>query len=357
MIGLRNAARLALPARLARSLPRPARRRIIRARIGAGYYDRLDRFFGLGGDPLLGTTLWTAIDHVLERPAAGAFEALSPLAADETSFGRDVVKALCLIDRSGLEAAIDRFAALGADGRHGPFERMCARCWGMFLTLHQPGETDITDRSAAFPIIQYWNDPQAPSDVEVLMTKWQGLGTVGYHRFDDARAEQMLERAFGAGRIFRRAEHPAIRADLFRLGYLAAHDGCYIDADAVPARTARSSLARLSTGDATLGFSTAQMFLHPQNECLIAPAGHPLAIACFDEACRRIGQGGYSVQALAGGHMMADVMLDLHHRGRLGDVRVMTQRWRQDNVFTQPDLGYKSDDRNWRRWDSKRSVG
>ncbi|WP_201863953.1 tetratricopeptide repeat protein, partial [Microvirga soli] len=83
-------------------------------------------------------------------------------------------------------------------------------------------------------IIQYWNDPHPPEDVTHLMDTWRSFNTDYSHQvFDDVSAREFLTKNYAPHVLsaYRRAGSAAEKADLFRLAYLYAHGGVYVDAD------------------------------------------------------------------------------------------------------------------------------
>jgi tetratricopeptide (TPR) repeat protein len=82
-------------------------------------------------------------------------------------------------------------------------------------------------------IVQFW-DREPPEDVCELMTSWQTLNPD--HRwtcFSEVQANDFLREEFGHDvlQAFRRTRIPAQKADLFRLAWLTARGGIYVDAD------------------------------------------------------------------------------------------------------------------------------
>lgn len=81
---------------------------------------------------------------------------------------------------------------------------------------------------------QYWSDPDPPEDILGMMDSWAehhpGCEVQRFHR---ATAYDFLLRHFGPqmANTFRAAGSETMRADLFRLGWLAAEGGVYADAD------------------------------------------------------------------------------------------------------------------------------
>ena len=83
-------------------------------------------------------------------------------------------------------------------------------------------------------IVQFWDAETPPADVRDLMASWDDPRAVFRHLvFSEASAKAYLAANASAevGRAFERANHPAQRADLFRLAYLATDGGFYVDAD------------------------------------------------------------------------------------------------------------------------------
>jgi len=82
-------------------------------------------------------------------------------------------------------------------------------------------------------IAQYWNSPEPPADVCALMQSWRDTNPdYEYRLFDDPAAREFLGiYPPEVRRAYRRAREPAQKADIFRLAWLFAHGGYYVDAD------------------------------------------------------------------------------------------------------------------------------
>ena len=83
-------------------------------------------------------------------------------------------------------------------------------------------------------IAQYWNTADVPDDVVRLRATWQEHNPDFTCRlFDDTAARAFLECDYGPEVLdaYDRAREPAKKADLFRLAYLFAEGGYYVDAD------------------------------------------------------------------------------------------------------------------------------
>jgi mannosyltransferase OCH1-like enzyme/predicted Zn-dependent protease len=102
--------------------------------------------------------------------------------------------------------------------------------------LNSPQAQDNREGFAPIPkvIVQYWDDPTPPQDVTSLMETWR-LANYDFHYrlFDDSAAREFLVQNYAPHvlRAYRRAGNPAEKADLFRLAYLYARGGIYVDAD------------------------------------------------------------------------------------------------------------------------------
>jgi tetratricopeptide (TPR) repeat protein len=83
-------------------------------------------------------------------------------------------------------------------------------------------------------IVQYWDQPEIPADILQGMQTWpqQCLG-FEHQVFNDASAHAFIKRNCDkkVAKAYRQANHPAMRADIFRLAYLAVEGGIYADAD------------------------------------------------------------------------------------------------------------------------------
>jgi tetratricopeptide (TPR) repeat protein len=95
---------------------------------------------------------------------------------------------------------------------------------------------DAPEAPTAIPkvITQYWDDPEPPEDVRLLMDSWHlKHKAYQYQRFDDALAKAFLAQTYAPDvlRAYQRAGSPAEKADVFRLAYLYAEGGIYVDAD------------------------------------------------------------------------------------------------------------------------------
>jgi len=82
-------------------------------------------------------------------------------------------------------------------------------------------------------IVQYWNDPDPPSEIRAVMRSWQSLPGWEHLLFDHAGARRWLTETLGLdhARAFAMARHVAEEADFLRLCLLFHGGGIYADAD------------------------------------------------------------------------------------------------------------------------------
>ena len=135
-------------------------------------------------------------------------------------------------------------------------------------------------------IIQFWNEVDRPEDIDQLMQSWRHKNPDFEHLvFDDVRAETFIMNCCDARvlRAFRTANYPAMRADIFRLAYLAIHGGVYADADDL----CRYSIADWFVGDAEL-LLVQEHLGTIGNNFIAASASHPFIIAALNKVVDQI---------------------------------------------------------------------
>jgi hypothetical protein len=85
-------------------------------------------------------------------------------------------------------------------------------------------------------LVQFCDDvTTVPEDVRECLNSWAPLEDIGYKRllFDDASATKFIEEYFTPRHAvaFGRCNHPAMRADYFRMCLILKVGGFYVDAD------------------------------------------------------------------------------------------------------------------------------
>lgn len=226
-------------------------------------------------------------------------------------------------------------------------------------------------------IVQFWNDPQRlPADVEECISSWASWGTRGFAHslFDAQRASLFISRELGARyeRAFERCYHPAMQSDYFRLCYLLAQGGFYVDADDAcvgsdiawlfeDTRLKIQPLCYDTRLEAMVDPATflpenvydTNWIFYFNNNPLIASAGHPAIEAALHRATvlLEIAEHGTfpDIQATTGPGNLSCTIFDLGMSGRIhaaSDICVLRE-WSNLAVSKWP-LSYRDDARNWR---------
>jgi mannosyltransferase OCH1-like enzyme len=89
------------------------------------------------------------------------------------------------------------------------------------------GSAVVTD------LMQFWDAPTVPPDVEALMESWRSHPAFVYHRYDWESARAFIGSHFDRRTlaVFEACAVPAMQCDVFRLCWLLHHGGVYVDAD------------------------------------------------------------------------------------------------------------------------------
>lgn len=158
-------------------------------------------------------------------------------------------------------------------------------------------------------IVQFWDEPNPPSDVSECMSSWSALGTQ-INKFDDDLAIEFIREYFSAEELecYLYCHHPAMRADYFRLAFLLQKGGVYIDADDSRKenvdRTFLSRPSGLSLRPLAFSFTeNRNLHLHEavddstsygniafyfNNTPIFSKAEHPIILKAFQRATRNI---------------------------------------------------------------------
>ena len=228
-------------------------------------------------------------------------------------------------------------------------------------------------------LVQFWHDPHdVPPDVRSCLDSWCSLRAEGFsfRMFDDESAFAYIAERYGSRHLaaFGRCRHPAMRSDYFRLCFVLAEGGLYVDADDVLSsdgwkyifrdRTLKvQALAYDVSVDGMVPPSELRRIDLPMrdrifyvnNNPIAAPAGHPVLRRALDRATDRLlgGEPAPEIQSTTGpgnltaalaGHARQLQMEDAH-----SDFELLLD-W-ELTAETQWDLCYRNDARNWRNMD------
>lgn len=225
-------------------------------------------------------------------------------------------------------------------------------------------------------LVQYWHDPQeVPADVQECLDSWEVVREQGVSMlmFDDDSATAYIEDRYGSKGVaaFKRCRHPAMRSDYFRMCFLLAEGGLYVDADDVvvgdgwrDAFHGNRLKVQPFCYDVRVGgmvssaelrrfdLSTDGRIFYVNNNPIAAPAGHPVLRRALSRANRiLLGEDlTPEIQSTTGpGNLTASLAahaFELQESGAQPDFELLLD-W-ETTAESRWDLGYRSDARNWR---------
>jgi len=211
-------------------------------------------------------------------------------------------------------------------------------------------------------LVQFWDDPATlPADIAPLIAPGRALAGSGYRFVDKACAADFLRDTYGAreAALMLSARHPAIMADYFRLGYLAAAGGVYLDTDS-EIRQGTADLWRRLPGRTAVCFQTINPWITINTSFIAAAQGSALMQAAFEEGGRRLEHDpDLPVLRLCGPVMLREVAARLHRDGRLDPGLAGITNGQMRRQLQRPfKAGYKtdrSDTRHWTHWQRQQS--
>jgi hypothetical protein len=253
-------------------------------------------------------------------------------------------------------------------------------------TLVQRPEINFasTDGSRPDPprtIVQFWHDlRELPEDIEECIASWTRWTKKGFtHRlFDEWSARAFIRSSLDARheRAFDRCYHPAMQSDYFRLCYVFAEGGFYVDADDICIGTKISwlfddgrlkvqplcydtaSQAMVTTPDfVRMGAFEPGWIFYVNNNPLIAGSRHPIierALQRATEILDRVdGDELPEIQETTGPGCLSRSIFELSAMTGFSSNLVVLRDWDSLAVSKWP-LSYRSDARNWRLSNQRR---
>jgi hypothetical protein len=247
------------------------------------------------------------------------------------------------------------------------------------LVQRPVGQLSINERYAQGTprtIVQFWHDlRELPRDVEECIASWTRWTTYGFaHRlFDERSAKEFIAGSLDARHkhAFDQCYHPAMQADYFRLCYLLAEGGFYVDADDVCVGThvgwlfddGRLKLQPLCYDIASRTMVAPSVFLHSDaynpgwifyfnNNPLIANREHPIIERALRKATDllELSSDGVlpEIQTTTGpGNLSKSIFEAGTTFGGLESELVVLRDWDAVAVSKWP-LSHRDDARNWR---------
>ena len=225
-------------------------------------------------------------------------------------------------------------------------------------------------------IVQFWHDrAELPEDVRACLESWRALENEGFSivLFDDEEARRFIAGRFGDSysRAYDFCYHHAMRCDYFRLCYILANGGFYVDADDVYQGAdcgrlfgdAKLKVQVLCYDVATDSMVSPNIFFEQQkcssswifyinNNPIVAPAGHPVVRFALERATRILlnCHERPGIQSTTGpGNLTASLVKHAIASTCQGLDRdfVILGDWQEIAVTRWP-LSYRNDKRNWR---------
>ena len=225
-------------------------------------------------------------------------------------------------------------------------------------------------------LMRFWHDPSdLPEDVRSCLMSWDRLADDGFefHMFDDFSAAAYVANTYGEREriAFARCLHPAMRCDYFRMCWVLAEGGLYVDADDVLRgdnwrhifRDSRLRVQPLCYDISACGMVPASRIwqadlpteghvFYVNNDPIAAPANHPILRRALDRATEKLLDDKRlpEIQSTTGpGNFTAALAAHARHLKLAGlpdDFELLCD-W--DSIAeTRWNLSYRGDARNWR---------
>ncbi|MDE3027641.1 MAG: hypothetical protein KGH84_04525 [Paracoccaceae bacterium] len=222
--------------------------------------------------------------------------------------------------------------------------------WAVFLRHRAPLPSAP---GAQIPhLVQFWDQPDLPHDLAGARAAWVSHSPKST-LFDAAHAARFITRDYGpqAAAAFTALWHPAAQSDLFRLYYLLARGGLYVDADSLPGPAVAPFMAH-GGGAVWASAMTRVPKCVTINGFLAAPKGAPLIAAYLDHVLRNLHDSPEGpIYWLCGPGALTRFLASSDHT-----IRLLPHATLQSRLFRQIDAAYKYTDRNWRVHESRRGL-
>ena len=221
--------------------------------------------------------------------------------------------------------------------------RFEAMGWSLALRQRSLGGGDVPQR-----VMQFW-DQDAPDEVARATAQWARVFGSRHQVFDDAKARSFLEMHHGSAlaRRFDALWHPAVKADLFRLAWLVAEGGVYVDADMVP----RGALRVQET--AAVSMTTVPSAV-VQTGILAGVPNDPVWSGFLEDVLARMSADPQPINGLSG---PAALTRFLYFAPALAErVALWPLGHARARMAAQIDAGYKDSARNWRVYEHQAGL-
>jgi tetratricopeptide (TPR) repeat protein len=261
---------------------------------------------------------------------------------------------------SGIAAALEalqslpppaRLAVLRLVARQNPDSTAAAV--SLSLAMQQSGAFDnVPSEGENIPkrIAQFWDSFTVPDDIKTLMKTWKEMNPdYEVHYFTNRTAALFLTKYFPSPvlQAFTRCREAAQKADIFRLAWLFAIGGIYVDADD----------RCLKPLDELLPEGT-NLFLYQEdigtfaNDIIAATSNHSVIKTALDLAVTAINRGDLEIAWLSTGpglitRAFVQFMLDKEADELLAGTVILNRRRLHQYVAIHCSAGYKNTNRHW----------
>ena len=214
-------------------------------------------------------------------------------------------------------------------------------------------EPRAADGRIPFAVTQFWDSSDLPCDLEEYSQSWSRLNPgFAYRRLNLTEARAFFEEIGrrDALHAFDRVAEPAMKADIFRLGWLSHYGGVYADCD----DRCRSDLSPLLSDGVELVLYQEDLGSVGNNFIACAPR-HPVICAAFDAAVRTVSGGQTEILWLATGPglltraLAAWLAEDDDLNARLRRIRVLDRHELLGFAAIHCVGAYKRTERHWSR--------
>ncbi len=246
--------------------------------------------------------------------------------------------------------------------------------------VQQSGELDAISFTSTgnIPkrIVQFWDNlDRLPPDVNECIKTWEKVNEQGIERiiFDKERAGSYIYQTFGLRhkQAYDKCYHPAMQSDFFRLCYIFAEGGCYVDADDEYNGSQIQDLFKdgrlkiqplcYDTTTHTMvppslftkqGMNASSWIFYFNNNPLIAERGHVVLKLALEKAILMLekadNNGLPEIQSTAGpGNLTKSIFEILSEDDEIKHSILVLSNWK-DIAESKWELSYRNDARNWR---------
>lgn len=201
-------------------------------------------------------------------------------------------------------------------------------------------------------IVQFWDSASPPTDIQRYTRSWQAQNPdYAYRLFDETQARALLADCYSPReqQAYESAREPAMRADYFRLAYLARFGGYYADAD----DCCRRPIAQWQPADCEL-LLWQEAYGTTGNNFIGAVPGHPVILKALESATLALERGDEDLLWLATGpgllsRALATYLAETDWRLASRRIAVLSEPQLRSAVTLHAFASYKNTGRHWLR--------